>query len=417
LRATVWRSFCVRLKYFYVRILCLTNVVPYPPHGGVQLRVLNLFTRIARQHEVTIGCHAWCDEDRDNAAALSYRGIRTVTGALSGANWRRDFIPAAKCLLAGKPPEIVQYQTPELHALVRNECFDILQVEETLLAPYAKSQTGAKTVLTFHNIHFVQSRRIAEIETAGWRRWWVRTNAQLMRRYEPAVARRFDRTIVVSEVDRKLLADAAPGLTVDVVPNGVDSAEMAQLPNPEQNTAADGKPSIVFVGTLHYLPCVDAAERLVLGILPLLRKQIPDLQIWIVGREPSPAVFALARVGVFVEGSVPDVRPYYERAAVAVVPLRAGGGSRLKILEAMALGRPVVSTTVGAEGINVRHGENILLADDDREFAAAILKVMSDDVLRRKLIRNARRLVEEQYDWETIAAAQLRIYDDVMAIS
>jgi glycosyltransferase involved in cell wall biosynthesis len=371
-------------------------------------------SRIARKHEVTVGAHAWSDEDRDNAAALTQKGIRTVTGALAPENWKRDILPATRCLLAGKPPEIVQYQTPELHALVRDERFDILQVEETLLAPYAAScapRAGVKTVLTFHNIHFVQSRRIARIEPQGWRRCWVRANALLMRRYEPAIARRFDRSIAVSEVDRNLLAGAAPDVTVDVIPNGVDSAQMAILPEPETKP----KPSIIFVGTLHYLPCIDAAERLVRGILPLLRQRFPDMQVSIVGKEPTPAVMALAGDGVSIESSVPDVRPYYQGASVAVVPLRAGGGSRLKILEAMSLGRPVVSTTVGAEGIHVRHGENILLADDDRSFAGAIVRLLSDDILRRKLVRNARRLVEEQYDWESIAARQLRIYDDVMA--
>jgi glycosyltransferase involved in cell wall biosynthesis len=395
-----------------MRLLCLTNVVPYPPQGGVQLRVYNLLRRAARKHEITVGSHAWSDEDRDNAAALTRQGIRTVTGALTGQNWRRDLLPATRCLLGGQPPEIVQYQTPELHALVRQESFDVLQVEETLLAPYAQSlavNTQSRTVLTFHNIHFVQSRRIAGLEPPGWRRWWVRTNALLMRRYEPSIARRFDRAIAVSEVDRKLLNRAAPDVPVDVIPNGVDSAEMAVLPDP------DARPAIVFVGTLHYLPCIDAAQRLVRRILPLLRTEIPDLQVWIVGKEATPAVMALAGDGVFVESSVPDVRPYYQRASIAVVPLRAGGGSRLKILEAMSLGRSVVSTTVGAEGIDVRHGENILLADDDRQFAGAIVSLMSDAKLRRRLAANARRLVEEHYDWEAIAAAQMRIYDGVLA--
>ena len=398
-----------------MRILCLVNVVPYPLYGGVQLRVFHLLRRIARRHEVTIGCHAWDDEtDFDNAAALTRKGLRTVPGLITDWSWKRHTLPAAGHLLHGYPPELAQYQSPVLHDLVRSERFDILQIEETLLTPYAKSlPPGAKTktVLTFHNIHFVQGRRIAEIESGGARRLWARTNARLMRRYEPAIARRFHRSITASEPDRQLLLSGAPGLRVDMIPNGVDTSEMALL----QKIPNESKPAILFLGTLSYRPCIDAAVQLVRAILPLLRRRIPGIQVWIVGREATPEVLALAGDGVFVESSVPDVRPYYERASVAVVPLRAGGGSRLKILEAMSLGRPVVSTTVGAEGIDVADGENILLADDDARFADAVVRAISDDALRHTLVRNARRLVEVQYDWEAIAAAQLGIYDELLA--
>jgi glycosyltransferase involved in cell wall biosynthesis len=388
----------------------LSNIVPYPPHGGVHLRILNIAQRIAARHEVTLGCHSWGEEDLEGAAWLNRNGIRTITAPLRAANWRHA--PSALgALLAGEPPEIVQYQSAGLHALVANERFDLIQVEETLLTPYvtaAPPLPDTKTVLTFHNLHFVQEKRIAAIEPNRGVRLWRELNARRMRRYEPAVAARFDRTVTVTEAERTLLLDHAPDLTVDVLPNGVDTQALRPLPAPS------GKPAIVFVGTLSYLPCADAALWLARTILPLARRRFPDLELWIVGRQPPPQVLALAGEGVFVTGAVDDVAPYYERAAVAVVPLQAGGGSRLKILEAMSLGRPVVSTRLGAEGIEATPDKHILLADDAQGFADAIGRLLVDQALSDAIVRDARQFVEDHHDWDAIAAKQLAIYDDLL---
>jgi glycosyltransferase involved in cell wall biosynthesis len=394
-----------------VRILVLTNVVPYPPHGGVQLRVLNLLARIARKHEVTLGCHAWSDEDRENAGALSRFGIEAVPATLAPGSWRHA-IPAAYSTIAGRPPEIVQYHSPVLRSLAGRGSFDIVQVEESLLAPYADAvdrRSKTKTIIVFHNVHFVHTARIATIERLGWRRAWRRVNARMMRRYEPRIAERFSRAIVVSEPDRVLLSNARPGLRIDLVPNGVDTNALLPFAHPA------GNPAIVFVGTLGYRPCTDGAMWLVREVLPRLRQHVASLEVWICGRNAPPEVEALAGPGVFVESPVADVQPYYERATVAVAPLRAGGGSRLNILEAMSLGRAVVSTTLGAEGLDVRHGEHLLLADDPASFADAVLLALKDDELRVALARNARRLVEDQYDWDGIADRQMEIYDELLA--
>lgn len=390
--------------------MILTNVVPYPPYGGVHLRVFHLLKRVARKHEVTLGCHAWCEAEVESAAQLSHFGIRTVTGLLTVGSWRH-FGPAVKAALSGIPPEVVQYQAPALHSLIRHEHFDIVQMEETLLAPYADSiPKGArtKTVLTFHNVHFLQTKRIAGIENALWKRLWQNLNAKFMRRYEPALAERFDRSIAVSEVDRRLLVNATPGLKVTVIPNGVDTRELTCLPAPEEMG------SVLFVGTLSYRPCIDGAVWLVREILPILRSQIPNVEIWIVGSGATSEVEALAGEGVFVTGRVTDIRPYYQRATLATAPLRAGGGSRLKILEAMALGRPVVSTTIGAEGLDVP-AESIVIADGAEQFAHAIARVLTDTALWHSLARNARRFVEDHHDWEDLAEKQLQIYEDLSA--
>ena len=163
------------------------------------------------------------------------------------------------------------------------------------------------------------------------------------------------------------------------------------------------------------LPCQDAAIWLVRRILPLVRRRLPGVGVSIVGRDPGSAVRALRGDGVEVTGSVPDVVPYYRGATIAVAPLRAGGGSRLKILEAMALGRAVVSTRIGAEGLAVEDGKHLLLADTEEDFAHAVSRLLEDEAARARLAAAARALVVERYDWETIAAGQRRLYAELTA--
>lgn len=392
-------------------MLFLCNVVPYPPDGGVHLRIFNLLKRVAEKHEVVVGAHSWDESDEAGAAWMTRNGMRTVTGRLVAGNWRHA-IPALRALLtSGQPPEVVQYQAPELRKLIATERFDVIQVEETILAPYLDylpKDSTAKTVITFHNIHYVQARRIAQIEQTRWTRLWRHINGLLMKRFEAAIARRFDRNIVVSEPDRALLADIAPRVPIDVLPNGVDTEMLALLPEPTH------KRTLLFVGTLNYRPCIDAVLWMAQEILPLLRTRYPDLEFWIVGKLPPREIEDLAGNGIFVTGHVPDVTPYYRRATVSVVPLRAGGGSRLKILEAMSLGRPVVSTTIGAEGLEVVHQNQLLLADDAEAFAEAVSRLFDEEELWRSLVDNARRHVVAHHDWEAIAQRQLEIYDELV---
>lgn len=397
-----------------MRILSLANITPFPARGGIHLRILNLLTRIAAKHEVTLGCHFWDERDQESAEVLTRMGIRTVGGLVRPGSLRRHALPGIRHALHGIPPETAQYQSPVLHQLVRQGGYDLLHVEETILTPYLRSIAPGHTprkVLTLHNVHFAQDRRIAAIEPSVRRRVMKRCNAQWMWHYEPRIARRFDRIIAVSEDDRRTLLARDGSLPIDVVPNGVDTRALQPLPEPT------GRPSLLFVGSMAYRPCADAATWLVRDILPRLRATLPDLEVWIVGKLPPADVLALAGPGVFVMGEVPDVVPYYARASLAIVPLRAGGGTRLKILESMALGRAVVSTTLGAEGLEVSDGRDIMLADTVDVTADAIVRLLHDPSLRAAITKAARTLVERRYDWDDIAARLVAILDAVASPS
>jgi glycosyltransferase involved in cell wall biosynthesis len=221
-------------------------------------------------------------------------------------------------------------------------------------------------------------------------------------------ARRFDKCIMVSEHDGDTLKRAGPDIDIAVVPNGVDATAYRPLTN--QSAA----PVLLFVGKMNYHPNVDGAIFFCQEVFPLIKQQIPDAKLLIVGSEPRDSVQALASEDVTVTGFVESVVPYYQQALVSVVPLRSGGGTRLKILESMALGRPVVSTSLGCEGLKVTQEENILIADTPADFVTQTVRLLRDEALRQRLITNGRNLVEGTYDWQAITQQLLHLYSETI---
>jgi len=234
--------------------------------------------------------------------------------------------------------------------------------------------------------------------------------ALFMRGWEARHAARFDRCLVVSEIEAQRLRAGAAGTAVSLVPNGVDTAALRPLPE-----AAAGK-RLIFVGHLRYPPNIDAVRFLARHILPALRARIPEAHLTVVG-ESAPRVLRefSGRADIHLVGRAACPLPYYRDAHVAVVPLRAGGGTRLKILEAMALGRPVVSTPLGCEGLAVEDGKHLLIAKDAKDFAAAVALLLTDRTLAARLTQQARALVEKDYDWTAIAKRLLGIYDELLS--
>jgi glycosyltransferase involved in cell wall biosynthesis len=224
-----------------------------------------------------------------------------------------------------------------------------------------------------------------------------------MRRFEAAALRRFDLVLAVSDADRRTLERLyAPPAPIAVVPTGVDT-RFFQPPSP---SSVEEK-HLVFTGSMDWLPNEDGMTYFCREILPIVRRVEPGVTLSIVGRAPTPAVRKLAEIpGVEVTGKVDDVRPHVARGAVYIVPLRIGGGTRLKIFEAMAMGRACVSTTVGAEGLPVTPGRHLAIADDPDRFAHAVIRLLRDRSHRAEIERAARRLVVERYDW-SVAAAEL----------
>jgi glycosyltransferase involved in cell wall biosynthesis len=280
------------------------------------------------------------------------------------------------------------------------------------MAPYIKAispNSRCRKILVLHNVAYVQYRRMMLVE----RNWRAKLsffmNWLFLKRATLRHARRFDKCVVVSELDRDILKQDGPDLDITVAPGCVDTKSYPLL------TDQPTTPTLLFVGKMSYSPNVDGAIFFCQEIFPLIKQRVPDAKLLIVGREPVSAVRALASDDVTVTGYVESIIPYYQQARVSVVPLRAGGGTRLKIPESMALGRPVVSTTLGCEGLAVTHGENILIADAPADFAAQTVRLLNDEELRRRLIANGRQLVETTYDWQVIAQQLLQVYDKTVS--
>lgn len=397
-----------------MRILVISDISPYPLVSGDRIREYNLIRRMADHHEV------WLAAILENPSDES--GIPHLASFCTGVEYVHAerhhplvHIPGLlKYGLSGKPLELKFLHstslTRKIRRLTKEINFDLVLIINSHTALYLETLPESlrqRSILMLENIEYAQYESISRIERNAINKARAWLNYQMMRRWEPRYAENFSRCITVSEVDRDILLGANPAIEISVIPNGVDTK--VHKPLPYNHNA----PSLIFTGKMSYQPCADAAVYFCREVLPLVKKEIPDVDLWIVGREPPQEVINLAADGVHVTGWVEEVVPYYERSTVCVVPLRAGGGTRLKILEAMALGRSVVSTKVGCEGLDVTDGENILIADHPQEFADKTIRLLRDRELRNSITARARRLVENQYDWDILAGRLMRILTEV----
>jgi len=263
-------------------------------------------------------------------------------------------------------------------------------------------------VLFTHNVEAEIWRRHADTSSSILKRQLYGMQHRRMLRFEEQAIRRFDGVLAVSDADRETFSRLYPGAAtrpIHVVPTGVDTAFFAPSSTEPDTSSPAASRSLIFTGSMDWLPNEDAMLFFCRDILPLIRAEEPDVTLSIVGRAPTPAVRRLAaEQGVHVTGRVDDVRPYMRDAAVYVVPLRIGGGTRLKIFEAMAMRKAVVSTVVGAEGLPVTGGDHLLLADEPRGFARGVVRLLRDLDKRRSVEQAARQLVVSKYDWSVVAA-------------
>ncbi len=399
-----------------MRILHIADTLPYPLNSGVNQRVFHVLKRVAAQHEVWF--LAFLEGGRDEADFMPVYEVchRVITVPFQMGAALSQPIEILRYLLRGIPIDLRLYQSPQMVAQIQQLTttteFDVVQIEHPIMMPYLEALPEAlqkRAVLVAHDVDFKKYRRIAAIEPRVARKLRVLLHSKMMERWEAKYAGRFPRYVTVSDVDGRVLLAKNPAIRLEVVPNGTDAKATHILPESEDEA------NLVYVGTMAYPPNVDAVQWFTGGILPLVRQVRDDVHFWIVGRKPVAAVKALASDAIHVTGAVDSVEPYYADSTICVVPLRAGGGTRLKILEAMALGRPVISTSIGCEGLEVTDGENIIIADDEQTFASKILELLADKERRRKIAAGGRKLVEEKYDWDNIAAKMMTIYETLRA--
>ena len=398
-----------------MRILFITDYLPYPLISGDQIRVYNLIQRIAKHHDVALAAFLASAEQAKAIAHLEELGCKVITNTIGEHRHPLAHLPGlVRFGLAGTPLELKFLYSQELAKKIRNLAtaidFDIVQIEKERMALYLEAlplREECKKILVFHNISSVQFARIARVTRRPIKKLRALLHSLQTRRWEPRYAERFDRCATLTAVDRRILLAANPRLQVDIIPTGIDT--QIYHPLPQDNIM----PKFLFIGSMNYSPNIDAVLYFCHEIFPYIRRMLGVAEFWIVGNNPVPEVRRLSGDSVYVTGRVEDILPYYAKTSICVVPLRAGSGIRGKILEAMALGRPVVSTSIGCEGIEIEDGKHLLIADSPLEFAKAAVRLVTDKKTYRSITAEAREYVVAKYDWEDIVDKLLRIYEEL----
>jgi sugar transferase (PEP-CTERM/EpsH1 system associated) len=396
-----------------MNILLLSPWLPWPLYDGGRIRIFETLRYLSRRHSVTLITSVCRAEEIEHASALKDFCQNIITTVLSngiGAVSSR----LSRGVLTGRPLIQSFYYDRRVAERVRDltsrMAYDVIQVEFPFLTPYLKAvepRSRAKKILTMHNIESLRFERELQLSQWGKRRLVLLGNHLFFRGWEKEALRLFDGIITVSDLERTWVQRHVPGTTVDVIPNGVDTEHFC----PASRIALENDPYIVFTGAMDYPPNVDAAGWFCNEVMPLLQRSVPHIRLKIVGKNPHPHVLELGkRNGVEVTGTVPDIRSYVSGSLALVVPLRSGGGTRLKILEAMALERPVISTTVGAEGLEIAPGADILIADDAQQFVNHIQLLLRSPETAELVGKAGRRLVTEKYDWRVCLGGLDRLY-------
>ena len=435
-----------------LRVLHFVPRVPWPLNTGAKLRNYHLAREIAGRASITLLAFSENGERMEQQQTARVAGSSTEPVlespesfyervVLVGRDQGYTLSKIVRGAIGRTPLPVLNYTTPAMkEALARvldEQDFDVVQVESIHLAEYLPIIRAARSrplvICDWHNIESELMRRYSERQTSVLRRIYARRASGQMSRLERRIMREFDAHVVVSKRDGERLQELAPKARIFLIENGVDTAyytderinkahalwlkeqqqdaasSQAALPGSSPALEAEKPRRIAFVGSMDYHANVDAAVSFALEVWPRLHNEQPGLIFTIVGRDPAREVRQLAQIsGIEVTGTVDDVRPYYYETLAAIIPLRVGGGSRLKILEAMAAGVAVISTTLGAEGLDVRDNENILIAETSEDFCEAIIKL--DEERRRKLIAGGRALVFEQYDWSRLGALLFETY-------
>lgn len=388
-----------------MNILLLTQVLPFPPDSGPKVKTFHVIRYLAeRGHRVTLASFVRGSElDHVKGIEPYCAEIHTVQIRRSGFADVRAYLHS---LYSGLPFIVTRDASKEMSDLVKqlasNQCFDIIHADQLSMGQYALGSNSACRVFDAHNAVWEILQRSSR-DAPWFMRPIIAAESRRLKKYEGDLCRQMDGVLAVSEADQQALVQAgAEGSKIKIIPIAIDTRELKPIALRERAK------NILITGTLFYPPTASAVRWFLHDVFPLVLTQFPEVTLTIVG--PRPPKDFLGAPNVTVTGYVPDLVPYLERATMMVVPVRAASGMRVRILEAFARGIPVVTTTTGAEGIDATSGEHLLIADEPREFANAVLRLLADIVLRERLARCARILVETKYDWREVLPRLETVY-------
>jgi glycosyltransferase involved in cell wall biosynthesis len=390
----------------------------YPPTAGNRIRILSLLVRLAQRHRITYVFReaGEADEAEQTRTYLLDHGIETVVvhDPLPSKKGPRFYARLAANLFSPLPYSVVLHESSLLrHAVAQHAArqrAELCQVEWFPHAHGLRQLTGAPSIVIAHDIVSVLWQRHHEAETNPLKRWYIREQWRKFERFERQIYTEADRVVAVSPEDARLLRERMGVTAVDVVDNGVDNNYFAAVAGEPQ------RGRILFLGTLESRPNLDGVRQMLDRVFPAVRAREPSARLCIVGRNPPPWLYQRVHRMERVElhGSVADVRPYMGLSDVMAVPLRIGGGSRIKILEALAAGLPVVSTRVGIEGLCLTACEHLAVVEDVEGMAAALVEMIRNPAKARTMVDAGRRVVRERYDWDILAVKLEKVWESVL---
>jgi len=377
-----------------MKILFLSHKIPYPPNKGDRIPTFHRIKHLSRKHDISLAFPCFSDEELGKRGRLEKYCSSIDTALIRPFRARLKSLPR---LFTATPLTLPCFYSKTLHkkikARLKKESFDLIYVYSSSMAQYVSDVRGIKKVVDLADSDSHKWLQYAKhlrppMSIIYYREWLT------LKKYERFLAANFDHTISISENEKKLFETYIPDLKMSVVPNGVD---LEYFGSGESSVVTNG---VVFVGAMDYFANVDAVLYFCREILPLIRRQIPDIKFYIVGSGPVTAVKKLGRdKNIIVTGPVKDVRPYLKKAGVFVAPLRIARGIQNKILEAMASGIPVVTTPCGNEGINAADGRSIFVADTPLKFAQSVTALFNDEKLRKNSTFNAKKFVADSHEW------------------
>lgn len=406
-----------------MKILFLTPQLPYPPHQGTTIRNYNLIRHLAARHTIDLLTFLAPGQQAHGPTPLDQLCRRLAHLPQPVRTLRQRAIDIFRTPL---PDMALRLESKEMHALMAGwlqDGYDIVQVEGIEMAQYGRhaltvfSTEGKRPRLVFddHNCEYLLQKRSALADLRHPKRWpaalYSLIQWQKLRQYERRICQCADAVLTVSPVDQQAIQHLAPGVSVAMIANGIDS-EQTKPPRPP---APPHPRTLLFTGKMDYRPNIDAVLWFAKEVLPLIVQEVPTVRFQIVGMNPHARLDGLRQdSAITITGAVAEIDPYLQAATVYVVPLRVGGGTRFKVLEAMLYGKPIVSTALGVEGIAVQDEAELLLANTAHTFAAAVVRLLRDaetgNALGSKLGAAAHQFVVNAYSWQQIVPKLEALY-------
>ena len=394
-----------------LKILFLSPTVPFPLTDGGRIRVFNLLKQIATKNDVTLLALETQPTDAEGVAQLQQLGIQVHLVPNAPTLPPVSLGTLLKAYLRRQPITVTRYDLPtyrqKFKELIATETFDLVHYEMFHTAQFY-TETRLPGVLSQQNVDSAIWRRLCRETVNPFYKFAYWTQQLAFQRYERVLSPKFDAVTCTSDIDAAVFQRHCPEDVIEIIPNGVDVTHY------QPDFSAEAPAHLIYIGSMDWYPNEDAVDFFTDEVLPRIQERVPDVRFSIVGGNPSTRVQKLAeRKGVIVTGRVPEIKPYFAEATVFVVPLRIGSGTRLKILEALAMGKSIVSTSVGAEGLDLKDGEEIFIADEPIFFADAVTRLLTDASLRRRIGENGRARVERDYDWRSIGEKLHTLYTKI----